>query len=192
MHIVFGLGNPGRQYQFTRHNIGFLLLDYFQEYYKIPFQPGKGDYYFTRLEIDGEDILLVKPTTYMNLSGVAIRQVLEQYPVPLQDVLVVVDDFQLPFGTLRFRKKGSDGGHNGLKSVIYYLESEEFPRLRFGIGDHFENAAEHVLSPFNQHELKKLEELLPVARQGVLVWVKEGIEQAMNRFNRNFFEAKIN
>ncbi len=191
MHIVFGLGNPGKQYQFTRHNIGFLLLDYFQAYYKIPFQPGKGDYYFTRLWVDDQEILLVKPTTYMNLSGVAVQQVLEQYPVPLEQILVVVDDFQLPFGTLRFRKKGSDGGHNGLKSIIYQLQTEAFPRLRFGIGNHFENPAEYVLSPFSQQELKKLQDLFPIAQQGILVWVREGIDQAMSRFNRNFFEAEI-
>ncbi len=191
MHIVFGLGNPGKQYQLTRHNIGFKLLDYFQQYYKIPFQPGKGDYYFATMQLDSEKILLVKPTTYMNLSGIAVSQVLEQYPADLQNILVVVDDFQLPFGTLRFRKQGSDGGHNGLKSVIYYLQSEAFPRLRIGIGDHFDNAAEYVLAPFTEAELRKLDKLLPVAMQGVVVWVKEGIEQAMNRFNRNFFQAEI-
>lgn len=191
MYIVFGLGNPGKQYQFTRHNIGFILLDYFQAYYKIPFRAGKGDYYFSNLQIDGNQVLLVKPTTYMNLSGVAVSQVLEQYQVPLENILVVVDDFQLPFGTLRFRKKGSDGGHNGLKSIIFHLQSEEFPRLRMGIGNHFDNPAEYVLTPFTQHELQKLQELLPVARQGIVTWIQKGIDQAMSGFNRNFFEAEL-
>ena len=191
MYIVFGLGNPGRQYQLFRHNIGFMLLDYLQEYYKIPFYPAKGDYYFANLKMDSSEVLLVKPMTYMNLSGVAVRQVLDQYPVPLENIMVVVDDFQLPFGTLRFRKKGSDGGHNGLKSIIYHLQSEEFPRLRMGIGNNFENPSEYVLSPFTQHELQKLQDLLPVARKGIVTWIQKGIDQAMSDFNRNFFEAEI-
>ncbi len=191
MHVVFGLGNPGKRYLNTRHNIGFILLDYIQSIYKIPFRPGKGDYYFMESQMDRETVLFVKPTTFMNLSGIAVRQVVEQFEVSLDQVLVVLDDFQLPFGTLRFRKKGSAGGHNGLKSIIAELGSEVFARLRFGIGNHFEDAVDFVLSDFTQAEIEGLKQLLPIAHKGILTWVKEGIDAAMNQFNRQFFEADI-
>ncbi len=192
MRIVFGLGNPGETYQYTRHNIGFLFLDYLSSVYKIPFRSGKGDYCFTTFHLDDEEVLLVKPLTYMNLSGRAVAQVLERFTVELENILVVVDDFQLPFGTLRFRKKGSDGGHNGLKSIIYYLNSENFPRLRMGIGNGFTDAVDFVLSPFTEEELKALQTLFPVARQGIVSWIKDGMERTMSRFNRNFLEKEIN
>ncbi len=192
MHVIFGLGNPGKRYLNTRHNIGFILLDYIQSIYKVPFRAGKGDYYFMQFELEHETVLCVKPTTYMNLSGVAVRQVVEQFDVDLNNILVVLDDFQLPFGTLRFRKKGSAGGHNGLKSIIAELGTETFARLRFGIGDDFEDPIDFVLSDFTPSEIEGLREvLLPAAHQGIVVWVKEGIDQAMSQFNRQFFEADL-
>ncbi len=192
MHVIFGLGNPGKRYLNTRHNIGFILLDYIQSIYKVPFRAGKGDYYFMQFELEHETVLCVKPTTYMNLSGIAVRQVVEQFDVDLNNILVVLDDFQLPFGTLRFRKKGSAGGHNGLKSIIAELGTETFARLRFGIGDDFEDPIDFVLSDFTPSEIEGLREvLLPAAHQGIVVWVKEGIDQAMSQFNRQFFEADL-
>ena len=192
MHVIFGLGNPGKRYLNTRHNIGFILLDYIQSIYKVPFRAGKGDYYFMQFELDHETVLCVKPTTYMNLSGIAVRQVVEQFDVDLNNILVVLDDFQLPFGTLRFRKKGSAGGHNGLKSIIAELGTETFARLRFGIGDDFEDPIDFVLSDFTPSEIEGLREvLLPAAHQGIVVWGKEGIDQAMSQFNRQFFEADL-
>lgn len=192
MHVIFGLGNPGKRYLNTRHNIGFILLDYIQSIYKVPFRAGKGDYYFMQFELEHETVLCVKPTTYMNLSGIAVRQVVEQFDVDLNNILVVLDDFQLPFGTLRFRKRGSAGGHNGLKSIIAELGTETFARLRFGIGDDFEDPIDFVLSDFTPSEIEGLREvLLPAAHQGIVVWVKEGIDQAMSQFNRQFFEADL-
>ena len=192
MHVIFGLGNPGKRYLNTRHNIGFILLDYIQSIYKVPFRAGKGDYYFMQFELEHETVLCVKPTTYMNLSGIAVRQVVEQFDVDLNNILVVLDDFQLPFGTLRFRKSGSAGGHNGLKSIIAELGTETFARLRFGIGDDFEDPIDFVLSDFTPSEIEGLREvLLPAAHQGIVVWVKEGIDQAMSQFNRQFFEADL-
>ena len=192
MHVIFGLGNPGKRYLNTRHNIGFILLDYIQSIYKVPFRAGKGDYYFMQFELGHETVLCVKPTTFMNLSGIAVHQVVEQFEVDLNNILVVLDDFQLPFGTLRFRKKGSAGGHNGLKSIIAELGTETFARLRFGIGDNFEDPIDFVLSDFTPSEIEGLREvLLPAAHQGIVVWVKEGIDQAMSQFNRQFFEADL-
>lgn len=191
MHVVFGLGNPGKRYLNTRHNIGFILLDYIQSIYKVPFRPGKGDYYFMQCSIEQEPVLFVKPTTYMNLSGIAVRQVVEQFEIDLNNILIVLDDFQLPFGTLRFRKKGSAGGHNGLKSVIAELGTEAFARLRIGIGSPVDDAVDFVLSDFTEKEIDGLRKLLPVAHDGIVVWVKDGIERAMNQFNRQFFEADL-
>ncbi len=191
MHVVFGLGNPGKRYLNTRHNIGFILLDYVQSVYKIPFKAGKGDYYFMQFRLNDHDVIFVKPTTYMNLSGIAIRQVLEYFSVGVENILVVLDDFQLPLGTIRFRKKGSSGGHNGLKSIIAELGTESFARLRIGIGDHFEDAVDYVLSDFCKEEIERLKQILPNAHQGIVVWMKEGIEQAMNQFNRQFFKTDL-
>ena len=121
MRIVVGLGNPGKKYEHTRHNIGFKIVDSYTMLFKSLFKPGKGDYYFTEINDHDERILVVKPTTYMNNSGLAVKHVMKYYPVKLEDLLVIYDDYHLPFGTLRFREKGSNGGHNGVKSIIYHL-----------------------------------------------------------------------
>ncbi len=188
MRTVFGLGNPGRKYQNSRHNIGFIALDYIQNQFKIPFRPGKGDYYFAEISIDGENILLIKPHTYMNRSGLAVVQVLESFGLDIKDILIVYDDFNLPFGTLRFRKKGSDGGHNGIKSILYHLETQYFDRLKIGIGDDFDNSVEFVLTPFSEDEQKLIKPVVEEAGKGIRVWIRDGIDQAMNDYNRNVIE----
>lgn len=188
MLAVFGLGNPGRKYQNSRHNIGFITLDYIQNQFKVPFLPGKGDYYFAEISIAGEGILLIKPYTFMNHSGRAVVQALERFSLDIEDILIVYDDFNLPFGTLRFRKRGSDGGHNGIKSILYHLETQTFDRLKIGIGDTFENSVEFVLTPFSEDEQKQIKLLVEQAYQGIRTWIREGIDQAMNDYNRNIIE----
>ncbi len=186
---LFGLGNPGKKYQTTRHNIGYLFLDYYAEKFGIPFVPGKGDYFFSAHEKDGFEIVLIKPTTYMNLSGLAVGQVLEAMDLPPERMMVVYDDFQLPFGTIRFRKKGSDGGHNGIKSIICQLESETFSRLRLGIGPPPDGSViDFVLSPFDETSIKSLEVIFARALEGVNAWMDKGIEYAMNHYNKNVLE----
>ncbi len=185
MCVIIGLGNPEKKYSFTRHNIGFLVLDFIAEKLKIPFRAGKGDYYFSLCEINSQECLLVKPTTYMNNSGLVLDQIEENFSVELEKMLIVYDDFHLPFGTIRFRKKGSDAGHNGIKSLIYYLASDEFDRLKIGIDSDFDNPIDHVLGKFDENEFKDLPKILSYAYNGVETWLSSGIDSAMNNHNRN-------
>lgn len=184
MRALIGLGNPGRQYRKTRHNIGFSLLDYINDIYEIPFGPGQGDYYFSEISIAGQDILLVKPVTYMNHSGIAVAQVMEYFSLSREALLIIYDDFHLPFGEIRFRARGSSAGHNGLNSIIYQLGSEEFNRLKMGIGSPEENAVDYVLSEFSDQEKEKLETVFRYSFEALQLYLKEGITRAMNEFNR--------
>lgn len=191
MKLIIGLGNPGRKYESTRHNAGFIILDHLSEYFKSEFKAGKGDFYFLQSRFKGEDLILVKPTTYMNNSGIAALQILELYPsVNLNDILIVYDDFQLKLGTVRIREKGSDGGHNGIASIIYHLNSMDVPRMRVGIGtgdvmkkDEF---VDFVLSDFSEKEIESFKKLLPVYQDCILSFIKEPFKTVMNRFNKNF------
>jgi PTH1 family peptidyl-tRNA hydrolase len=184
--VVLGLGNPGTKYEFTRHNIGFRIVDSIADEYKVPFKSGKGDYYFAEIKFNNERVLLVKPVTFMNNVGLAVYQILNYFPVSAKEMLVVYDDFNLPFGTLRFRKEGSDGGHNGLKSIIYQLHSNVFDRLRFGIGTEFRDSVSFVLSKFKKSEQKELDGLIIESKLGIENWMLEGIDSTMNKFNKMF------
>lgn len=184
MKIVVGLGNPGSQYEQTRHNIGWMVLD------RIADRAGWSGRGRTRDaaaivmgRYRGLDVTLVKPLTYMNESGLAVRKVLARERAPLGDLLVVVDDFALPFGRLRFREGGGAGGHNGLTSIIAELGSDRFSRLRVGIGAPDRGFADHVLSRFRPDEERRLPELLDEAAEGVETWAREGTSRAANRFN---------
>ena len=191
MKIIVGLGNPGNKYTLTRHNAGFIILDYLADYLKSDFKPGKGEYYYALGSFKGEEFLLLKPTTYMNNSGLAVKDILDLYPdTDLNDVLIIFDDFQLTLGTVRIRERGSDGGHNGIASVIYHLNSMDVPRMRIGIGtgdvmkkDEF---VDFVLSNFTESEFETLKSLLPVYKDCVLSFLKEPFKNVMNRFNKNF------
>lgn len=187
MRLIFGLGNPGNRYIFTRHNIGFFALDFIASQFKIPFQPGKGDYLFCEVAIANTAVILIKPTTYMNHSGLAVQQACEFFAAELDQILVIYDDFYLDFGQLRFRNKGSAGGHNGIESVIYHLQSELIGRLRIGIGNEFEDSVDFVLSEFLEEEKKELPQLMKATMEGVTICIKDGMEKAMNHYNRNVF-----
>ncbi len=188
MHGIIALGNPGARYSETRHNIGFIVLDNFARKHNIPFSSGKGDYYFGKSVLFNKDVVLVKPVTYMNKSGMAVKQVLEHFNIEIDNTLVVCDDLNLPFGTIRFRKTGSDGGHNGLKSIIYHLSSSNFPRLRFGIGGDFTDQVDFVLSPFSENEKSDLPGIVDFACKGIGQLLEKDINFVMNNFNRNLFE----
>jgi PTH1 family peptidyl-tRNA hydrolase len=185
---IIGLGNPGSEYEGTRHNVGFLVVDAICEALKTAFRAGKGEYVEAASTVQGIEVLLIKPLTYMNNSGVAVADVLDRYNLQLNDILVVSDDFNLPLGTIRLRPKGSDGGHNGLYSIIYQLGTEEFARLRCGIGRpaltarRFDATA-YVLSVFEPSELPIVKGMLRSARDAALCFVTEGIERAMSRWN---------
>ncbi|MEO0009031.1 MAG: aminoacyl-tRNA hydrolase [candidate division WOR-3 bacterium] len=177
---IFGLGNPGPRYAHTRHNAGFLVVDTIAHRLGIRFHHLPGSL-VGRTVIDAKPLTLVKPLLFMNNSGVVVKEHLSRNP---DHFLVVVDDIALPFGTLRLRPKGSDGGHKGLASIIFYLKTDNFPRLRIGIGspDGVE-AAEYVLSPWTDEETRQLPEVLNRAADACLFIFQHGLEMAMNRFN---------
>lgn len=184
MKVVVGLGNPGSSYAGTRHNVGWLVLDRLAERAGWTGRGRQRDQSNVAMgRFRGLDLTLVKPLTYMNDSGSAVRRVLAREHAPLSDMLVVADDFALPFGKLRFREAGSHGGHNGLRSIIEELNTEKFSRLRVGIGDPVRNGRDHVLSRFEPDEAQRLDELLDAAADAVEAWARDGTSKAANRFN---------
>ncbi|NNL31496.1 MAG: aminoacyl-tRNA hydrolase [Gemmatimonadetes bacterium] len=187
MKVVIGLGNPGPDYDATRHNVGWWAVDRLA--YDWGFEPfvREGRALVSEGQFDGVGVRLVKPTTYMNRSGQALRPVREMEGFdPTEDLLVVVDDASLDVGRVRFRPEGGAGGHNGLKSIAGALRSEEYPRLRIGVGRKPEghDLSDWVLSPMPGEDEDVVVGLLPELSEAVAVWITEGIEAAMNRFNR--------
>lgn len=183
MRIVVGLGNPGREYAGTRHNVGFMVVDELarrltMSSFRRRFRSELGEG-----NLGGEKVVLVKPQTYMNLSGGAVRETVGWYHCPRDAVLVVLDDLDLPFGSLRLRASGSAGGHNGLASIIDQLGSNEIPRLKVGIGRGRSSATAHVLARFSPEEQREIAEVVQRAADAVEVWSEQGIVAAMNRFN---------
>jgi PTH1 family peptidyl-tRNA hydrolase len=184
MKVIVGLGNPGPKYAGTRHNVGFDVIDY------LAAAPGctpfreKFDAFVAELKEGEETVLLVKPLTFMNLSGRAVRAVTDFYKLPLGELLVVCDDFNLPLGKLRIRPKGSHGGQNGLRNIQEQLGTDEYTRLRIGVGEPAPgDAVDHVLSKFKPGERKAVEDAIATAAQAALVWIRQGTAAAMNRFN---------
>ena len=182
--IVVGLGNPGREYAATRHNIGYMVVGHLAKRLAAPAPKQRFRSELTERFLDGEKIVLVAPLTSMNLSGHAVREVVNWYRLPLENLLVVADDLDLPFGTLRMRARGSAGGHNGLASIFEQLGTQEVPRLRVGIGRSRRSATAHVLSRFSPEEEQALPALIDRAADAVLLWARQGIIAAMNDVNR--------
>jgi PTH1 family peptidyl-tRNA hydrolase len=193
MKLVVGLGNPGREYEETRHNAGFLVVDYLAHAEGVTFSPSRFQALLARATIGDHIVLLVKPQTYMNLSGLAVAALVRFYKLdPKDDLLIVSDDLDLPLGRLRFRMRGSHGGQRGLLSIINELGTDEFSRLRLGIGRPLENedAKGHVLSVFDPEEEPVLDEVILTAAGAVCTWIKKGPIEAMNSFNS--FDAREN
>jgi PTH1 family peptidyl-tRNA hydrolase len=185
IRLIVGLGNPGRKYQDTRHNLGFQVLDLMAKKHKKKLKSGPGDFHFARISFVGQDLYLVKPDTFMNNSGVAVSDCLKRWEVMPEELLVICDDLSLPLGKIRIRARGSDGGHKGLKSIIAEIRTAEFPRLRMGIGQPLSNypAEEYVLRPFAKSERKIVRQMLKTAAEAADFSISEGVERAMNRFN---------
>jgi len=169
VRVIFGIGNPGKRYLFNRHNVGFQFLDFLSENLSLKFIPSKKDFFYTEGELQSSPFLFIKPAVYVNNSGLTALQVFEKYNILPQDLLVVSDDINLPLGNYKVRLTGGDGGHNGLHSIIYHLNSNQFPRIRIGVGSAFEKGKmiEYVLGDFNKEEqeiladtFKKLEMLI--------------------------------
>jgi peptidyl-tRNA hydrolase, PTH1 family len=184
MKLVVGLGNPGSKYQGTRHNIGFELVDRLARGGSTATFSSKFEGQLAEIEIDFRRVLLLKPETFMNLSGRSVGQAVRFYKLSLADVLVVCDDLSLPVGKLRLRPGGSDGGQKGLRDITAHLGTDQFTRLRIGIGDNDAiDAVDYVLSRFRGAERTAIDDSLILASQAVAVWVTQGIDAAMNRFN---------
>lgn len=187
--VIVGLGNPGRDYAATRHNVGFMVVD------EVAKRLSAGDSRSRfRAEVreafaGGDKTVLVKPQTYMNLSGVSVRETTRWYKTPGENVLVVADDIDLPFGTLRLRAAGGSGGHNGLKSIFEELGSQDVPRLKIGVGRGSGNASRQVLTRFTPEESRMLPEIVAAAADCVQNWQRNGIIEAMNRCNRRVESA---
>src|SRR5579872_7304751 len=181
--IVVGLGNPGARYHGTRHNVGFAVVDY------LAAAPSAGRFQarfqaqVAELFEDGQKILLVKPETFMNLSGRSVRQVVDFYQVPLTGLLVVCDDINLPLGKLRVRARGTHGGHNGLRDIQTHLGTTEYARLRIGVDAPGEDTINYVLGRFKPGEHDVIEDAIARAVQAVIVWAKQGVEVCMNQYN---------
>ena len=196
MKCIVGLGNPGNRYRFTRHNIGFRVIEFLIDKFKAQHFDSTALFECYQAPLSEDSLLFVMPQTYMNNSGTAVREIHQKYNLTIADFLIVYDDFQLPFGTLRLRPKGSDGGHNGLSSIIYNLENDLIPRLRIGVGGKtvpiertHELMADYVLSRFDIEEEKLLPQLLNHAHNACTSWVETGIQKTMNHYNRNFFTS---
>ena len=184
--LVVGLGNPGPKYEWTRHNMGFLVIDELAEREKIPVQRLKYKALTNTAVIGGRSVLLMKPTTYMNLSGESVGEAARFYKIPPERVLVISDDVALPQGKLRVRRSGSAGGHNGLKNIISHLGSDQFPRIKVGVGgkphpDH--DMADWVLGKFTGQDRKVMEEAISRAADAVTLFLEQGPDQAMAKFN---------
>jgi PTH1 family peptidyl-tRNA hydrolase len=187
LSTIIGLGNIGGKYKNTRHNLGFDLLNLLAEKWGVKPEPGSGNYYIAEKEFGGRLIRLVWPTTYMNNSGLAVMQVIEKYQLSSNDLLVIYDDFNLPLGRLRIRTGGSDGGHNGMASIIYQLGTEEILRLRMGIGAIPEgiDPIVYVLSDFAENELEIKKKMLVNGVEAVLYLLSNGAAKAMSIYNMN-------
>jgi peptidyl-tRNA hydrolase, PTH1 family len=183
-YLIAGLGNPGPEYELTRHNIGFLILDRLADNNQISFQTGRlADK--AELKYKGKQLHLIKPNTYMNLSGKAVSYWLKELKIPKENLLVIVDDLALPFGNLRLRAKGSSAGHNGLKDIEQILSGQDYARLRFGIGNNFSKGkqADFVLSNFEQTEFETLPSIMDKSIEIILSFCTIGIERTMSTHN---------
>jgi PTH1 family peptidyl-tRNA hydrolase len=184
--LIVGLGNPGYEYYLTPHNLGFMAVDRVAESCGVEIRRPEAQALTAAAELEQVDVVLAKPQTFMNLSGMAVERLLDKYGLAAEDLIVLVDDVDLPLGTLRIRPRGSAGSHNGLKSVIGVLESDGFARLRLGIGPDspVEDRASYVLGRFKKAELETVVDMLDRSVEAVRVILREGVQTAMNRFNR--------
>ena len=184
MYVIAGLGNPGRKYENTRHNVGFMTIDRLAQKYGIKVNRIKHKALVGEGLIHGRKVMLVKPQTFMNLSGQSIREVFRYYDVEPEELMVVYDDVDIPAGHLRMRKKGSAGTHNGMKSIIYDLQFDDFPRLRIGIGtDRKEDMIHFVLSGFSGEDRDKVAQAIDRAVEAIDLWLEKGIDIAMGEYN---------
>lgn len=187
MRAIVGLGNPGKRYEFTRHNVGFLVVEKFAEKYNLGFKTSTGDYVHSTGTIDEtSEFTLIKPTTYMNMSGLALKSYLNEHPTQFEDIIVIYDDINLEIGRIRPRRSGNDGGHNGIASLITHFQSDQFPRIRFGIGSKFEKGrmVEFVLQKFTESELRMIEPQISLTVDLLEQFVRGGIQFMLDYYSK--------
>jgi PTH1 family peptidyl-tRNA hydrolase len=183
MYLIAGLGNPGKEYDMTRHNIGFHTIDYIADKYNVKVNKLKYKALYGETRIGTEKVLLIKPQTYMNNSGESLIDFVNFFKVPVENLIVISDDVSLETGRIRVRAKGSAGGHNGLKSIIYMLQSDEFPRVKMGVGAPKHDMINHVLGRFSRDEVPIMEDAIERAIGAVEAIITKGVPEAMNKFN---------
>lgn len=184
MKLIVGLGNPGKEYEGTRHNCGFMVVDELANKLNTEINQNKFKGLYTKVKYHGEDVILLKPQTYMNLSGESVNAVMNFFKIDKEDLLVIYDDLDMPVGKLRLRKTGSAGGHNGIKNIIAHLNSQDFKRIRVGIDRHkYMNVADYVLSRFSKVESEAIEQGIENAANAVLDYLDNDFNHAMNYYN---------
>ncbi|SDI63317.1 aminoacyl-tRNA hydrolase [Proteiniclasticum ruminis] len=183
MHLIVGLGNPGKEYEKTRHNAGFMVLDALAKKLNVQFDKNKFRGKVAEGRIGTKKVILLKPETFMNLSGESIVEAADFYKIPNEEILVIFDDVSLDVGKLRLRKKGSAGGHNGIKSTILHLASEDFPRIKVGVGAPKHDLIHHVLGKFQEEEEEKMEKTISAAVEAVFAILEHGIDSAISEYN---------
>ena len=190
MFLIVGLGNPGKEYDGTRHNIGFEAVDYIAEKYNIELNREKFKGVFGEGFINNKKVILLKPTTYMNLSGESVREIVNFYKISNEEIIVMYDDISLPIGKMRIREKGSHGGHNGIRNIILNLSTDVFPRVKIGVGAPKGNLVSHVLGKFSDEENIILKETVEAAAKAVEIIISDDTKEAMNKYN-GFTASKV-
>lgn len=185
MFLIVGLGNPGTEYAATRHNIGFDMVTYLSDKYRIPMRSKEGKAIVGKGVIEGQKVMLAQPQTYMNLSGESVRALMDYYKLTEEELVIFYDDISLPVGQIRIRAKGSAGGHNGIKNIIQHLGTQEFPRIKIGVGAKPEKGdlVKHVLGRFGKEEDARIRDVFALAERGLLVMLREDVSAAMNEVN---------
>jgi PTH1 family peptidyl-tRNA hydrolase len=186
MYLIVGLGNPGDKYKYTKHNVGFMVVDYFASAHNISISKVKHKAILGEGLIGQEKVILAKPQTYMNLSGESVQELMHWYKEDISKLIVIYDDVDLPVGRIRIRQEGSSGTHKGMKSIIYILDTDKFPRIRIGIGKQpdYMDLADYVLSKFSDEEIPLMAEAVKDSALAVEEIIKNGINSAMNKYNR--------
>lgn len=192
MYLIVGLGNPENEYSNTRHNMGFCTINKLAQELEIDMSKSKFNSLYGTGMFNGQKLVLLKPQTYMNLSGEAVKAFFDYYKLKLEDVIVIYDDIEIEKGTIRIRKKGSSGSHNGMKSIIECLQTENFTRIRVGIGkpEHHGDMINYVIGKISEEEQKKLEPGIEMAKEATIELLKHGVDIAMNKFNNKIKEEK--
>lgn len=187
MKAILGIGNPGIKYRHNRHNVGVAFLDYLSECFSFEFKPSKGDFYFVEGELENYPFVLLKPSTFVNLSGKVAKQVIDKYNISNEDILVVYDDFNLENGDIKVKLSGGDGGHNGIHSIIYHLFTDKFPRIRIGIGKNFKpgEMALYVLSDFSKVEIELLQPAFELCRKLCVAFITGGEKKMLEAFSQS-------